>query len=80
MVRLHLQPEMDRIIDELWAAGFALAELADATVDGAPITIALGDQIVTAGRRLWIALDAADEMYCSLARICSTVSTPSSGK
>lgn len=72
VVRLRLRPETDRVVDELWAAGFALAESAEVAVSGAPLTVALGDQVVTAGRRLWTALDGADELYCSLASMCST--------
>lgn len=81
IVRLRVVPEMDRVVDQLWQAGFALAELAEVAVSGAPITVALGDQVVTAGRRLWTALDSADEIYCSLAHLCSfPTGTPTLGR
>lgn len=63
---LQLVRELDRVIDALWIAGFALVDLAETTanhVGQQPLSIQVGN----ASEQLWMALDAADALYCSLA-------------
>lgn len=76
IVRVKLRGELDRALDAIWGAGFALLEAAEAVLERDPHHTQLVDELDVAGEALWRSLETSDRVYCGLAQLCDSLEAP----
>ena len=81
IVRVRVRGELDRALDAIWGAGFALIEAVDAVLERDPHrSQQLSLELDAAEDALWRSLETSDRIYCGLAQLCESLEPPTPGQ